>query len=309
MYLFFFPFINYSFAASTSSRCANVSYPQNAFRLQPDDTKVYLLVSEIQDSNFIRAGLVKFSSVFGIRILGERGVDNRKILHVATNLAELLDSRRVGKPASEPLIRVMQERHATLAIAKNNENVDRILNLLPASYECVFFLVIETEQEIIPGGKQEPDCPYFGLEADWEEKNNNSNRKYDKCIGLIADFVIQTGYPYTYPPHTELGELLSKAFVDSINRKWLNVNKIGTEGKCNRKCQEIAFQSWALTSALGVDSCTCRKYAIWSLCTPNAMKIADPKLYGALTQDIRKPTGSYSSKNVIEKNLSMYIKK
>lgn len=299
---------------------------------QPDNTKVYRRVDKIDIPDLVSAGLDKYITVFGIRVLADPEVSDHKILHVGAVLAELLDVRQRGRPSNQDLVETLHYRNAYLVVLDSDERIEELFQRLPPAYECHLFIIPEIGYSIQPGGVREKDCPdgirrvetfpttSYSSGGGGKKKNRNNyhhqfklpsdvraagtgnpynpNRNdflVDKTVGYIAYFLIHAGYPTNFPANSEQGRALEQAFHDSIRNKWFQNN----EFDCDDDCQRMEFQAWAFTSALGHDSCSCRENGQWKLCTEKEMMTADPALYATLTQGIKQPDGHYTSSAVL----------
>eukprot|EP00921_Rhytidocystis_pertsovi_P004714 GHVQ01008186.1.p1 GENE.GHVQ01008186.1~~GHVQ01008186.1.p1 ORF type:complete len:353 (-),score=33.87 GHVQ01008186.1:728-1786(-) len=281
------------FVFAQPDACRGAEFPAHAFSAQPDDTGVYLSVDSISDDGFTIAGLTKFVSVFGVKIVGVDSVPDYKLLYAARVLAKLLDNSESGKPTNPTLVSTLNRRNAILGFVEYDNEMNDIFRSLPPEYACVMFIVLEEEGGIVPNGMQEPDCPMGRGSVEADEALNS--REIDRTIGFISDFVIQSGYPTLFSPDSELGRLVESAFYKSVEKKWFKAPQ-----RCDENCQKVSFQSWSVSSALGVHACSCRLDRIWKLCTAAEMRIADPELYSAIMEDMETPTGRYSSKATIQ---------
>lgn len=74
---------------------------------------------------------------------------------------------------------------------------------------------------------------------------------------------------------------LEQLFQVAVKEGWIN----GYMSGCNSdECVEIAFQSWALSSALGADRCFCEAAKEWHFCTPRSLQFGFPALWQVLAK-------------------------
>eukprot|EP00922_Rhytidocystis_sp_ex-Travisia-forbesii_P011362 GHVS01016781.1.p1 GENE.GHVS01016781.1~~GHVS01016781.1.p1 ORF type:complete len:388 (-),score=48.18 GHVS01016781.1:187-1350(-) len=305
----------FSMPISSSARpdyCRSARLPISTFSAQPDPQSVYHRIDKIRDPSFIAAGLTKFSTVFGVRIVASDSVADNKLLHTTRIMAKMLDNDEDGRPQNPTLVNTLYRRSATLGFVRQDSEMTSVFDALPKEYACFLFLVLELENNIRIDGQPEPDCPHFGIGSSGGSGGSIARRgqvagggnvRVDRTIGLVGDFLIQSGYPTIYPTDSALGVLVESAFSRSKRDGWFIANQPRSSRSGNRRCdidcQRVSFQSWALSSALGVDACSCRKFGAWKLCTPDEMRLADPKLFSAILEEMKVPTGRYNSRAII----------
>eukprot|EP00922_Rhytidocystis_sp_ex-Travisia-forbesii_P057273 GHVS01084857.1.p1 GENE.GHVS01084857.1~~GHVS01084857.1.p1 ORF type:complete len:407 (+),score=104.51 GHVS01084857.1:252-1472(+) len=285
--------------------CRNARLPAATFAAQGNHNRVYSRVDDIDDQAFISAGLTKFVTVFGVRIVASPSVPDAKLLHTMRVMAKMLDNDEDGRPQNPTLINTLYRRSATLGFVQTDSEMNRVFEWLPKEYACFLFLVLELESNINVNGQPEDDCPHnlmsIGSRGQRSSRGRGDDGGFDRSIGLVGDFLIQSGYPTIYPSDSELGVLVESAFVRSKRREWFSPNsaRSNSNRRCDVDCQRVSFQSWALSSALGVDACSCRKVGAWKLCTPQEMRRADPTLFSAILEDMEVPTGRYYSTAIV----------
>eukprot|EP00920_Eleutheroschizon_duboscqi_P005946 GHVT01013909.1.p1 GENE.GHVT01013909.1~~GHVT01013909.1.p1 ORF type:complete len:348 (+),score=26.84 GHVT01013909.1:700-1743(+) len=260
---------------------------QAAFFSQPDSSKVYLHTSAINDPAFINAGITKFASVFGVRVLGGADVDSSKIVHAAAVLAEMLDPRHDGRPINMHMVSAIRDEHmAMMAVLRDDATIEKAFAKLPPTYACFIYLLPEVQNKINPRGSAEANCDTAGRAF---------GNRWNGTVAYVSYFVTNAGYPHNFPPNSEAGRALKQAFAKAKVNGWFVP---GLDSSCDHACEEMTFHALALTSALGHDQCTCRKASQWKLCTPQEMREKDPELYGTLTGELKTPNGSYRSSAV-----------
>eukprot|EP00922_Rhytidocystis_sp_ex-Travisia-forbesii_P036701 GHVS01054582.1.p1 GENE.GHVS01054582.1~~GHVS01054582.1.p1 ORF type:complete len:320 (+),score=40.68 GHVS01054582.1:330-1289(+) len=266
-------------------------FPRQSFKAQPDNNKVYLKVDKLKPSALTEAGLVKFASVFGVRVVGDAGVSNEKLVYLATLLAELLDIKEKGKPANMNLVKSLRGSNSMIALVSSPKRLKMlsIRQYRPKELKC-FSRAFHVAHEAVvkTTGGREVTCP-----ADEGKK--------DRSRGLVGDFLVSKGYPATYPANAEIGIRMKQFFQKAKRNNWVNT---GASNCQSSVCSEIAFQSWALSSALGSDKCWCLSSKEWKFCTPQAMKRGFPQLWGTLSQElmvrgVMQPDGKYESSVVV----------
>merc|ERR1712050_731995 len=149
-------------ALAQRRNCEQWNFPvamHYGFFNQPDNTKVYRRVDKIDIPDLVSAGLDKYITVFGIRVLADPEVSDHKILHVGAVLAELLDVRQRGRPSNQDLVETLHYRNAYLVVLDSDERIEELFQRLPPAYECHLFIIPEIGYSIQPGGVREKDCP------------------------------------------------------------------------------------------------------------------------------------------------------
>eukprot|EP00922_Rhytidocystis_sp_ex-Travisia-forbesii_P029178 GHVS01042731.1.p1 GENE.GHVS01042731.1~~GHVS01042731.1.p1 ORF type:complete len:320 (+),score=48.90 GHVS01042731.1:209-1168(+) len=266
-------------------------FPKRAFSAQPNNDLVYLRVDPLEFSALSEAGLSKFASVFGVRVVGDGGVSDEKIIYLATLLAELLDIKAKGEPANLNLVKSLRRSNSMIVLVSNGRRLKMlsIRQYRPKELKCFSrSFHVAHEQVVKTDGSREETCP--------EDEGQK-----DRSRGLVGDFLVSKGYPATYPADAEIGIRMKQFFNTAKQQKWVNT---GASNCRSSVCSEIAFQSWALSSALGSDKCWCLASREWKFCTPNSMKRGFPELWGTLSQELMfegtmQPDSKYHSNAVI----------
>eukprot|EP00922_Rhytidocystis_sp_ex-Travisia-forbesii_P011372 GHVS01016793.1.p1 GENE.GHVS01016793.1~~GHVS01016793.1.p1 ORF type:complete len:402 (+),score=62.51 GHVS01016793.1:71-1276(+) len=291
------------YSSARPEYCRSARLPRSTFAAQPDPHSVYHRIDKIRDPAFVAAGLTKFATVFGVRIVASDYVADNKLLHTTRIMAKMLDNDEDGRPQNPTLVNTLYRRSATLGFVERDDQMTSVFEALPKEYACFLFLVLELESNIRIDGQPEPDCPHFSDSGG--SQRGEVRGGVDRTIGLVGDFLIQSGYPTIYPTDSALGVLVESAFGRSKRSGWFVANQPprsssrSVSRRCDIDCQRVSFQSWALSSALGVDACSCRKFGAWKLCTPDEMRRADPELFSAILEEMKVPTGRYNSRAII----------
>eukprot|EP00921_Rhytidocystis_pertsovi_P022853 GHVQ01036405.1.p1 GENE.GHVQ01036405.1~~GHVQ01036405.1.p1 ORF type:complete len:316 (-),score=39.91 GHVQ01036405.1:1297-2244(-) len=256
-------------------------FPDRAFSKQPDDTKVYLrLDATTSGTSVYEAGLSKFVSVFGIRVVGDSGVSDTKLLYVATTLAELLDVQEKGTPTNNHLVEALRNGNSMIVIVSNGTRFRQLsrrqyrpkeLKCFPRAFHLAHESVVKLDKS------REINCP-------------SDEGKKDRTRGLVGDYLVSKGFPATYPVDHQIGRSMKDFYDTAKANKWINTDSSNCRSDV---CLEIAFQSWALSSALKSDKCWCTAAGEWKFCTPEDMKSGFPALWGTLATELKNVDGQY----------------
>eukprot|EP00922_Rhytidocystis_sp_ex-Travisia-forbesii_P072269 GHVS01107760.1.p1 GENE.GHVS01107760.1~~GHVS01107760.1.p1 ORF type:complete len:328 (+),score=25.51 GHVS01107760.1:367-1350(+) len=274
-----------------SCRANRPSFPDVSFASQNNRDTVYLRVDAVAPGTLTEVGLSKFATVFGVRVVGDDGVSDAKILYLATLLAELLDIREKGEPANFNLVKSLRRSHSMIVLVSDRKRLKMlsIRQYRPKELKC-FSRAFHVAHEAVvkTDGSLEEVCP-------------QDEGKKDRSRGLVGDFLVSKGYPATYPADAEIGIRMKEFFLKAKQKRWVNT---GASNCQSSVCAEIAFQSWALSSALGSDKCWCLASKEWKFCTPKSMKRGFPELWGTLSQElvvngVMQPDGVYNSNAVV----------
>tara|TARA_B100000575_G_C23107716_1_gene639513 strand:+ start:426 stop:1199 length:774 start_codon:yes stop_codon:yes gene_type:complete len=241
-------------------------------------------VSE-SDKNYFKY-FCKTSEVFGIKIYATEKVDNDKILHAASILAQYLDNNEDG-------------------IADNQLIVDKLID------KKAWLLMVENEDET-EAAIRFPIGNRFFLELyDEEVSIINGSPRFDASLEEILHLITQYGYAKVYPnkfgenKNSDIAKAMDEArggyFKNVPNSYPSNAWYTYDDKTCNYSCQITEYTYWALTSILGAQEFPGRLEEIqheWRLNTREKVKNNDAKVYELLTDPVFKfpnnlPDGKY----------------
>lgn len=285
-------------------------FPNSAFAAQPNKNLVYLRVDKLALTSLHECGLYKFASAFGVRVVADYDVPDERLLYVTSTLAEFLDIREEAKVKNAKLLETLHAGHAMIVLFSDENLMRPLLEIenRPGELKCfprAFHMSMITQ--ILPHEKQEEVCP-----QDYGTK--------DRTMGLVGDFIVSKGYPFAFfgPVAADVSgseesrsnsvqvsptsSRMKMHFRTAIRSKWINTGA----SECNTStCLEIAFQSWALSSALDADKCWCEEAREFNFCTQEKLKFGFPALWETLSKMFElnnkkyRPDGIYHSKALV----------
>ncbi len=241
-------------------------------------------VSE-SDKNYFKY-FCKKTNVFGIKIYATENVDNDKILHAASILAEYLDNDEDGIIDNQRIVDKLIEKKAWILMAED-ESESRAAIRFPIGNR--FFLELyEEEVSII-----------------------NGSPRFDASLEEILHLITQYGYAEVYPnkfgenKNSEIAKAMDEArggYFKNVPNSYPSSAWYTYDDKtCNYSCQITEYTYWALTSILGAQEFPGRLEEIqneWKLNTKEKVKNNDSPAYGLLTNPEFKfpnylPDGKY----------------
>eukprot|EP01068_Selenidium_serpulae_P001890 Selendium_serpulae@DN2019_c0_g1_i1.p1 len=178
--------------------CEAYAFPHDSFS-QADPTKVFLAVDSTSPGPFKDVGLTKYTTVFGVRIIGHKGVPDEKILHTANTLAQLMDNDQDGVVDHPKAQQQLIERHAALIIVSDEQFTNFLLSPndgegLPLELKfCPFAIDFEEVSRIQPGEAAESICPEHLFEK-------------DRTLGFVTDHVVGRSWPLHLAEDAEKAE-------------------------------------------------------------------------------------------------------
>ena len=274
--------------------CDNAVFPSELFSSQPRDNMVYLRPSEIPNSGFTKAGLTKFTTAFGVRILADSNVPDDKISYLTELLASVLDNDQDGlvDATQNTILETIRSSNGMMVILSGNEeSIEKLLDPtdgLPPEYSCMMFLLVEQAKNIIRGGPHQQDCPY------------DLDKTTDRGLGFVIDFISQAAYPVTFSLNEESSMRMENLYNSAIKRGWFLPENIPVANNelCDEDCKRLSFQSWLATSILDQDKCSCMKANVFKLCTSEEIKSVSPDDFAYFASALKKPS-AYSSSAII----------
>ena len=231
----------------------------------------------------------KSIDVFGIPVKAESCVSNRKLLHVASVLAEYLDNNNNRKVDNPRVVKQLRKREGGCVSIYCGDDGDD---------PCMWLF----EDEIFPEGSRKG--------------------RPDATIEEVLHLISQTGYAYAYPKQfgekrgTQIATAMDKARGgykgpgQPVNKYPAGAWYTYDDRSCDYACMVTEYFYWGLTSILGGQSYPGRYNEIkreWQLNTKAKVKRKDKALYRLLTTRKYKlpkklPDGKY-------KGIKLKIKK
>ena len=226
-------------------------------------------VSE-SDKNYFKY-FCKTSDVFGIKIYATENVDNEKVLHAASILAEYLDNDEDGTADNQRIVNRLIDKKAWLLMAMNEEESSAAIRFPIGNF--AFLELYDDEVSII-----------------------NGNPRFDASLEEILHLITQHGYAEVYPnkfgenKNSEIAKAMDEArggYFKNVPNSYPSSAWYTYDDKtCNYSCQITEYTYWALTSILGAQEFPGRLEEIqheWRLNTKEKVKNGDQLVYSLLT--------------------------
>ena len=275
-YFMFLIFILFSCQEDNYKECADLTYGTDYIKITG--------VSE-SDKNYFKY-FCKTTEIFGIKIYATNKVDNEKVLHAASILAEYLDNDEDGKVDNQKVVDKLIEKNVWLLLVKNESDQDDAerINLKNSNYQDL---------------------------RDEEITLVNGSPRFDASLEEVLHLITQHGYAEVYPE--VFGEKKGSKIADAMDiarggyfkkvpneyptNAWYTYN----DESCDYSCQITEYTYWALTSILGGQDFNGRFDEIkdeWKLNTKEKVKNNDIDVYNLLTKSEYKlptklPNGKY----------------
>ena len=230
------------------------------------------------DKNYFKY-FCKKTDVFGIKVYATENVDNDKILHAASILAEYLDNDEDGIIDNQRIVDKLIEKKAWILMAEDDSE-SRAAIRFPIGNR--FFLELyEEEVSII-----------------------NGSPRFDASLEEILHLITQYGYAEVYPnkfgenKNSEIAKAMDEArggYFKNVPNSYPSSAWYTYDDKtCNYSCQITEYTYWALTSILGAQEFPGRLEEIqneWKLNTKEKVKNNDSQAYRLLTDlEFKFPT-------------------
>ena len=275
-YFMFLVFILFSCKEDNYKECADLTYGTDYIQIKG--------VSE-SDKNYFKY-FCKTTEVFGVKIYATNKVDNEKMLHAASILAEYLDNDEDGQVDNQKVVDKLIEKNVWLLLVKNesDQNDAERINLKNSNYQDL---------------------------RDEEITLVNGSPRFDASLEEVLHLITQHGYAKVYPE--VFGEKKGSKIADAMDiarggyfkkvpneysaNAWYTYN----DESCDYSCQITEYTYWALTSILGGQDFNGRFDEIkdeWKLNTKEKVKNNDSDVYNLLTKSEYKlptklPNGKY----------------
>ena len=275
-YFMFLVFILFSCQEDNYKECADLTYGTDYIKITG--------VSE-SDKNYFKY-FCKTTEIFGIKIYATNKVDNEKMLHAASILAEYLDNDEDGQVDNQKVVDKLIEKNVWLLLVKNERDQDDAerINLKNSNYQDL---------------------------RDEEITLLNGSPRFDASLEEVLHLITQHGYAEVYPE--VFGEKKGSKIADAMDiarggyfkkvpneyptNAWYTYN----DESCDYSCQITEYTYWALTSILGGQDFNGRFDEIkdeWKLNTKEKVKNNDIDVYNLLTKSEYKlptklPNGKY----------------
>ena len=241
-------------------------------------------VSE-SDKNYFKY-FCKKTDVFGIKVYATENVDNDKILHAASIMAEYLDNNEDGEVDNQKVLDKLIDKKVWLMMVKDESELDDAIRIPPL-------------------GK-----PFQDLH-DEEVSLVNGSPRFDASLEEVLHLITQYGYAEVYTnkfgenKNSEIAKAMDEArggYFKNVPNSYPSSAWYTYDDKtCDYSCQITEYTYWALTSILGAQEFPGRLEEIqneWKLNTKEKVKNNDISVYSLLTNNEYKfptqlPDGKY----------------
>eukprot|EP01068_Selenidium_serpulae_P007280 Selendium_serpulae@DN4666_c0_g1_i1.p1 len=273
--------------------CESYEFPHDSFT-QTDPSKVYLAVDSVRAGPLKEVGLTKYTTAFGVRVIGHKAVPDDRIIHTAMLVAQMMDRDEDGVVDNPQLQEQLIGRFASLIIVSDETFTNFLLSPtegegLPLELKfCPFSIDFEEMARIQPGEAPEAACP-----EDLFEK--------DRTLAFVTDHVVGRGWPLQFQdveeePGTSADAKKLKAFFDkAVADGNFDPKQTGCPEADAENCNQVMFVSWLTSTSLGVDRCYCQQIDAWKLCDRTEVDEKYPELLAFIDDKVAgtTPSGMY----------------
>ena len=254
-------------------------------------------VLRVNDKNPLSKIFAKYTDVFGVMTYATDGVENSKLIHASTILAEYLDNNEDGLADNKDVVLSIINNHASMWMFKNQSEEQLLIN--------------EIDLEIDVDDTQE-GLKYQNLYNEETHINGAMNGLFDASLEEVLHLISDYGYAKVFPSAfsvTSASELTNAMDV-ARGGKFQKVPNQYPAGAWYTYYDEGADYSthateyfyWGLTSYLGGQQFLGRKEAIqeeWALNTPELLKSKDLLMFDLITREefglpTKLPDGNYT---------------
>lgn len=213
----------------------------------------------------------KKTTVFGISVFATSSVSNTAIQHVASVLAEYLDSNSDGTPNDSAVVSQLQNNNVAMVVFANQSDEESFAS----SNDLNFDFVGMFEEEIV--------------------SPNGTDGQFDATLEEVLHMVTQYGYSRVYTD--ELGESVGSNIANAMDTarggQFLTTPSSYPDGawytyndtSCDYSCMITEYLYWGITSYLGAQNFDGRLDSIqheWSLNTASKIQSTDTAFYSLL---------------------------
>lgn len=226
--------------------------------------------------------------VFGIPIVATSGVSDDYVLHAANIMAQYLDTNADEEIDDEQVVESMKNQKAVLIVTENEGETER------------FFKGISREIE----------DNYVTQDLAQEEMALPGSPRFDASLEEVLHLITSTGYGGAYPEiwgtesESELLLLTDNARGGKFSsppsaypeNAWFHYD----DKTCDRMCNAVEYNYWALTSYLGAQADMCEQISDeWEPCTREKLEQMDPQVIELMTNSSHAmplvlPDGNYA---------------
>ncbi len=234
-----------------------------------------------------RSAFSKYTSVFGVHVIGTQSTPDSKLQHIAGVLAQYLDNDEDGKPENHRLVETLVLRDAYMVVASTEREFERL------------------------GPEAWVEAGFHAGQAQWATETKPTGNRFDATLEEVFHLITHHGYATAYPevfgtePGTRIADCLDAARsgrFEEVPRHypaeaWFTYD----DDTCEYECQITEYIYWAMTSFLGAQAAPQRQREIaheWRLPTRELMQKGDPRVVRLLTDrrygfPTKLPDGNY----------------
>lgn len=268
-----------------AASCGTHEVPSTMHAVASADSSGFLDPEPVPESGRLaafRPHFDRFVDVFGVLVVATPTVEERKLRHAATVLAEWLDNDEDGVPDDERAHRVLIDEVAVLVMTDTERELERLIGRLDAE---VFNRIDSQNWQNLYGEQTRPDGP----------PHSGERGRFDAAIEEALHLVTsgwQVAYPEAlgYQPGSRLADAMDLARGGRFTQvpqaypaeAWYHYG----DRTCNYKCMAAEYLYWALTSYLGGQDFPGRAEEIaieWECSTPELLAARDRAVFELLT--------------------------
>lgn len=224
----------------------------------------------------------RYVEVFGVLVVAAPSVEERKLQHAATVLAEWIDNDEDGIPDDARALHVLVEEVAVLVMTDTRRELDQLIGRLDAE-------VLDPAGSMIwqnlYGEETRPDGP----------PHSGEPGRFDATLEEVLHLVSH-GWSWAHPADFgyQPGSRLTDAMDAARGGRFLEMPRTYPEEawyhygdwSCDYRCMAVEYLYWAITSHLGGQDYPGRAEEIaieWECPTPELLAARDPAVLDLLT--------------------------
>eukprot|EP00922_Rhytidocystis_sp_ex-Travisia-forbesii_P060131 GHVS01089124.1.p1 GENE.GHVS01089124.1~~GHVS01089124.1.p1 ORF type:complete len:591 (+),score=150.17 GHVS01089124.1:409-2181(+) len=283
--------------------CTGVpDFPKDVFIEHPDNGKVYANPAKVPEGIFSTMGFDRFVSVFGVHIVGSKGVSDSTLRQAAHVFAGVVDNDGDGKPDSPGAIESVRKYNTVIGYVEDPDDSDHLWKTMYVKdanqgfrdqFACNMHFFEQWASDATPEF-------YIAMkERKPEECTQLDEVEFDWRLWYFPFTVTYYGYLEDFPAET-LGKI--NEAMDHARKEEVFFGNYPDDDE-----MEVAdFFVWSLLTKLGALECHCKSdiiETVWKVCTAQALKEIDPEWFELLGKiegiPSKLPTGRYTGAGLV----------
>eukprot|EP00922_Rhytidocystis_sp_ex-Travisia-forbesii_P060132 GHVS01089125.1.p1 GENE.GHVS01089125.1~~GHVS01089125.1.p1 ORF type:complete len:601 (+),score=147.26 GHVS01089125.1:461-2263(+) len=283
--------------------CTGVpDFPNDIFIEHPDNGKVYANPAKVPEGIFSTMGFDRFVSVFGVHIVGSKGVSDSTLRQAAHVFAGVVDNDGDGKPDSPGAIESVRKYNTVIGYVEDPDDSDHLWKTMYVKdanqgfrdqFACNMHFFEQWASDATPEF-------YIAMkERKPEECTQLDEVEFDWRLWYFPFTVTYYGYLEDFPAET-LGKI--NEAMDHARKEEVFFGNYPDDDE-----MEVAdFFVWSLLTKLGALECHCKSdiiETVWKVCTAQALKEIDPEWFELLGKiegiPSKLPTGRYTGSALV----------